>query len=101
MFIANGTNNTNNIEGKRRREASFLVDGGGTRKSVRCVDGRETRPGRGAVPEIKRSCLFRAMKNGKTREACLDEGRSFLGFHMVRSSIEMQRKWSREEVRNS
>lgn len=68
---------------------------------MRCVDGRETRPGRDAVPEIKRSCLFRAMKNGKNREACLDEGRIFLEFHMVRSSIEMQWKWSREEVRNS
>ena len=41
------------------------------------------------------------MKNGKNREACLDEGRIFLGFHMVRSSIEMQRKWNREEVLNS
>ena len=41
------------------------------------------------------------MKNGKNREACLDEGRIFLGFHMVRSSIGMQRKWNREEVLNS
>ena len=41
------------------------------------------------------------MKNGKNREACLDEGRIFLGFHMVRSSIEMQRKWNREKVLNS
>lgn len=64
-------------------------------------DGRETRPGRGAVPEIKRSCLFRAMRNGKNREACLDEGRIFLGFHMVRSPVEMQRKWNREGAANS
>ena len=63
--------------------------------------GRETRPGRGAVPEIKRSCLFRAMKNGKNREACLDEGRIFPGFHMVRSPVEMQRKWNREGAANS
>ena len=76
-----------------RPHAARFSSGGG--------DGRETRPGRGAVPEIKRSCLFGAMKNGKNREACLDEGRIFLGFHMVRSSIEMQRKWNREEVLNS